>query len=114
MHLVAWIKLMRLFRIEFQMCVVNCSFAYIMVHNLEPNFLKILINQKIEIEVGEKEKTKANLSEAQKKIENEAIKKRNEKLTCLLTFFMMVSTFCILVILEEFARSFGENYLMKY
>ena len=41
MHLVADIKLLHLFRIEFQMCVMNCLFAYIMVHNLEFNFLKI-------------------------------------------------------------------------
>ena len=33
---------MHLFRIEFQTCVMNCSFAYVMVSNLEINFLKIL------------------------------------------------------------------------
>ena len=41
MHLVACIKLMHLFRREFQMCVMNRSFAYVMVRNLEFNFLKI-------------------------------------------------------------------------
>ena len=41
MDLVACIKLMHLFRIQFQMCVANRSFAYIMVRNLESNFIKI-------------------------------------------------------------------------
>ena len=33
---------MHLFRIEFQTCVMNRSFAYVVVSNLEFNFLKIL------------------------------------------------------------------------
>ena len=41
MHLAACIKLMLLFRIEFQMCVMNRSFAYIMVCNLGFSFLQI-------------------------------------------------------------------------
>ena len=39
-HLVACIKLMHLFRIEFQMFVMSRSFPYIMVRILELNFLK--------------------------------------------------------------------------
>ena len=45
MDLVACIKLMHLFRIQFQMCVANRSFAYIMVRNLESNFIKIFRNR---------------------------------------------------------------------
>ena len=41
MHIVACIKLTHLFRIEFRMCVMNRSFTYIMVRNLELNFVKI-------------------------------------------------------------------------
>ena len=41
MHIVACIKLIHLFRIEFRMCVMNRSFTYIMVRNLELNFVKI-------------------------------------------------------------------------
>ena len=46
--------------------------------------LKFLTNQKIEVEVGEKEKMAANLSEAQTNIENEEIEKDTGKLTWLL------------------------------
>lgn len=41
MHRVACIKLMPLFRIEFEIGVMNCSFACIMVCNLEFIFHKI-------------------------------------------------------------------------
>ena len=55
-----------------------------------------------------------NLSEAQKNIENEAIGKHNEKVTYLFLIIYDGSTFCISIILEEFARSFGESYLKNY
>ena len=41
MQLVACNELMHLFRKEFQLCVMNRSFAYIMVRSFEFNFLKI-------------------------------------------------------------------------
>ena len=50
---------MRLFRTEFQMCVVNCSFAYIMVHNLEPNFFKIFNQSEDRNRGGRKRKDKS-------------------------------------------------------
>ena len=46
--------------------------CFIMVHNLESNFLKVLNQSGDEIETGEKEKMDANVSEAQTNIENEA------------------------------------------
>ena len=55
---------MHLFRIEFQMCVMNRSFAYVIVRNLEFNFLKIFNQSEAEIEAGEKEKMAGNLIEA--------------------------------------------------
>lgn len=83
MQLVACTKLMHLFKKDFQMCVMNRSFAKIMVRNLEFNFLKMFNNTKIEIEAGEKVMVDA-MSEAKANIENEGINKDNGQLTSLL------------------------------
>ena len=63
MHIVACIKLMHLFRIEFQMCVMNHSFAYIMIRNLEFNFVKIFNQSEHRNRSWKKEKICANMSE---------------------------------------------------
>ena len=91
------------------MCVVNRSFAYIMVRNLESNFLKIFNQSEDRNRSGRKRKdgrqSKWNTNKYWKWSDLEAQRKGSCS-----WFFMMVSTFCILIILEEFARSFGEIY----
>ena len=57
--------------------------SYIMIRNLEFNFLKFLTNEKIEIEAGENENMDA-LSGTQTNIENKVIEQHNGNLTSLL------------------------------
>ena len=83
MDLVACIKLMHLFRIQFQMCVANRSFAYIIVRNLESNFIKIFNQSEDRNRSGGKRKDERQSKWSTKKIENEAIGKHNEKVTYL-------------------------------
>ena len=54
MHLAACMKLMHLFRLEFQICVMNRLSVHIMVRNLEFVILKTFNQQNIEIQAGEK------------------------------------------------------------
>ena len=86
------------------------SFAYIMVRNLESNFLKIFNQSEDRNRSGRKRKdgrqSKWNTNKYWKWSDLEAQRKGSCS-----WFFMMVSTFCISIILEEFARSFGESYL---
>ena len=84
MHLVACIKLIHPLRIEFQMYVMNRSFAYIMVRNLDFHFLKIFNQSEDRNRSRRKGKGGANLSEAQTNIGNGAIEKHDRKFTWLL------------------------------
>ena len=56
----------------------------------------------MEIEAGEKQKIGANLSKAQTNIENK-VRSTMESYHAFYFQFVMVSTFLILIILEEFA-----------
>ena len=75
---------------------MNRSFAYIMVRNLEFNFLKIFNQSEDRNRSGRKmERNNGTM----------------ESWHACYWQFMMVSTFCILIILEGFVTSFGDSYL---
>ena len=78
---------------------MNPSFAYIMVRNLEFNFLKIFNQSEDRNRSGRK------------------MERNNGTMESWHAFywqFMMVSTFCILIILEGLVTSFGDSYLKNY